>query len=454
MRTLFLTVAEATAAKNLLRGSFWRSFRKDLAVRVILITSPDKRQEYEREFGERNVIVEALTPQFPSLGGRLRAFIARNALRTGTVTLVQMRDYYTRGNAAALAVKRILWRFMGRSKILQRLLRYGELFERPSGAVRELFDRYRPDGVFSTIAINDAIDLPVLREARRRKIKTVGMLRGWDNFTSHGFLRVLPDTFLLQNRYLKDMGAKYQFLRPETMEVVGWPQNDWFFRKDLIEPRDVFLKRLGIDPAKRMVLFGAMGDFLFPKEGEIAEVFEELVEQGKIPRDLVMLFRAHPAFLSPLEKIKSMRHVVPDRGARYSGGKIESWEMGEKEMTHLINSIIHSEMVITSGSTMALDAIALGKPAISAAFEKTPMPYWFSGKRFRDHYTHYEDMMKTRGVRRADSPEELARAINEYLVNPQKDGEGRKKLRQEFLEPQDGQAGKRTARIVRQLFGL
>ena len=454
MKTIFITVPEASVTRNILRGSFWKHFNDGRNFRVVLIITPQKEEEYKKEFSGQDIILEPLPYIFPDFTEKIANFIAKNALRTGTAIFNQMRQYHDGGNFFAMIIKRALRFVCGDSFLLQKVFRRLELLRSPHPMVRELFERHRPDAVFSTVAIHTEMDIPILREATRRGISTIATVRGWDNFTSHGFLRIVPDKLLLQNQYLKDMGVKHHFLSPHMMEVVGFPQNDWYFRKDWIEPREEFLKKLGVDQKKRMILFGAMGDFLFPKEGEIAEVFEELVESGKLPQDFVMVFRAHPAFPSPLDEMKRMKHVVPDRNAIYLSSQIDSWEMGEKEVAHLINSIVHSEMVVTSGSTMALDAVALGKSAISAAFEKSMVNYWISGRRFRRYYTHYEAMMATGGVKTADSPEDLVAAIMAYLANPAEDSEGRKKLAEEFLAPCDGHSGERIAQKVRAHFSL
>lgn len=447
MKTLLVTVSEVGTIKNLLLGTFWAALNKDRNFRVVFLTPQGKFIALRESFGDENVFFEDMSQVTPGRRERISAYIARNSLPTGTTTMNQMRKYYDYGGIISLLLKRLLWR-IGSPVFLQRLIRAGELSFKPNLEIKRIFDAHQPDLVFSTVAVNADMDVPVLREARRRGIKTVGMVRGWDNFTTHGFLRVVPDRLLLQNKFLKEAGVRYQALDPAYLEVVGFPQNDWYFHKDLLEPRNVFLQRFNIDPRKRVILYGAMGDYLFPKEGEIAEIFEELVELGKLPQDLVMIFRAHPAFFSPLEKMKHMKHVVTDRTAEVRLGNLDP-ETNGQEIQRLIGSIAHSEMVITSGSTVALDAVALGKPAIAVAFEKTPTNYWLSARRFRHHYTHYEAVMATGGVAEANSKEELASAINRYLERPEADFEGRKKLREEFLEPYEGDSGGRVAEWIK-----
>lgn len=446
MKTIFITVCESLVARNLLRGPFWK-FMTVPGHRIVLLVSADKEEAYRKEFGGERVLVEAMPRIRPGSLERIISFWARNGLHTGTVTFNQMRAYHRRPDLILLLIKRFVW-LVGGIRPLVWLLRRFELSIPPHPGLRELYEKYHPDLVFASVSIDTDVDVPVLREAKRRGIRTVGGFRGWDNLTSHGILRVVPDYILLQDEYLKVVGREHHFLPENTIEITGFPANDWYFRTELRESREQFFARLGIDPQKRLVLFGAMGDYLFPDEGDLADVFEELIESGKLPSDVVVVYRAHPKYRSPLAKVKTMQHVIPDSATEYGAEGPASDEMRQQEMAHLINSIIHSDVVTTSGSTIALDAVAFDKPTVSICFEKKKLPYWLSAARFRDAYTHYEAMMATGGVARADTPEALADAINEYLAHPEKDAERRTETRRLFLEPNDGHAGERIAKAV------
>lgn len=450
MKTLLICVSETPVVRNLLRGDFLKVILADTELKTVILTTPDKKERLQKEFEPKGIKVVAIATPRAGFIEKALTFISRNTLKTGTVTFNQNREPGRNSLVGKIKfiTKRLLWGLVGRSHLFQKMFRFFELKRKPSRDIARLFDDIQPDLVFSTILINPNIDLPVIVEAKRRGIKTVAMVRGWDNFTSHGFMRVLPDLFLLQNEYLKEMGLKYQFMKPESLKVVGFPQYDYYFDQSLRESRETFLQKLNISPTKRVVLFGAMGDFLFPKEGEIAEIFEELIEEKKIPDDLVLVFRAHPAFESPLEQMKNLKHVIPDRVANYPSGQLNDWDMGRREVAHLINSIIHSEMTINAGSTIALDALALEKPAISIAFEKTKVPYWLSAARFRDAYTHYEYLMPLGGIGKADSKEELASVINRYLKNPEADREGRERVKKDFFSPFTGHVSETIGQII------
>lgn len=443
MKTIFITVSESPVANNLLRGSFFSLLTKD-NLKIVLLVSPVKEVAYREEFGAENIFIEPFVSPPHPFAEKVTNFFARNILRTGMVKFVQMRQYYDKPNLPSLIFKILLRNLFGRSRLLQLLVRRAELKLSPDYSVKSLFDKYSPDMVFATVMDYTEMDVSILREAKRRKIKTVGMMRGWDTFVAHGFLRIIPDRVLLQNQYLKEAGKKYQFLPENITEIVGLPHFDWYFRKEWLIPREEFCKKIGVDPQKRIILFGAMEYYWYERDHEIAEAFDELVERGKIPSDLVMLFRPYPGFAGPVEKIKNSRHVIPDMEA-FTLAQGDNVEMKQKQLAHLLNSLVHSEMTATIASTIALDGVALGKPALAAAFEKEKVPYWRSIKRFFTHCTHFMEVFKTGGVKIVNSPEEFADAINLYLKNPEADSVGRKALMEKFIEPYDGKTGERIA---------
>lgn len=190
-----------------------------------------------------------------------------------------------------------------------------------------------------------------------------------------------------------------------------------------------------------------MGDFMNPYEEDVAETFEKLMQTGKIRTPSVMIFRAHPSFTSPLKKIETMRHVVPDitqGGHKFAVGDPKT---DFEDMRHLINSLYHSDVVVAV-SSIGLEAIVFDKPTISLVLEHPGVRYWFSALRFRDSFYHWREMMKCGGIRMADTSEEFIDAINLYLENPRLDAEGRACVRERFVEPYDGKATERLTQVI------
>jgi hypothetical protein len=237
------------------------------------------------------------------------------------------------------------------------------------------------------------------------------------------------------------------------MQIVGTPSFDWHFRKDLVKTREEFCKDVGIDPSKHFVLYGAMEYYWYRHDADIAIAFNTLVKEGHVPKDLLMLFRPYPGYEGPIRRIEGLSYVVPDMKS-FTLVQGDGVEMREKHVSHLINSIIHSEMVVSVASTIGLDGIALGKPAIAAAFEEDKVPYWESIDRFRTHDTHFMEVYSTGGMPQARSKEEFARLISHYLENSLKDEEKRRVLKEWFIDPYDGRSGERVARILLKAVGV
>jgi len=448
MKTFLIIVPDALATKNYLRGAFWTRIQSLPNLRTVILCNDDKREEYQKEFGNDRVIVEGVKQVPTRRWESVLSFMARAVLRTGHMRIHHMRNYIDSGGAAQLALKMTLRILLGWSSLFQKLIRWFDLRIAPAPVVAELFDTYHPTLVFSSSILNSSLDVAYLREAKRRGVATIGIPRGWDNYTSKGILRVVPETLLAMNRYLVEMGSEYQSLPATGVDVVGFPGMDQYVDRSLIEPRETFLKSIGVDPTKRIILFCAQGDYMVPSEWEIAEIFDELVESGKLPSDLLMIYRAHPSFESHTKELGALTHVVHNRKASYKEGDVSTWEMGKRDIAYYMNTIVHSDVIVTTGSTAGLDAVALGKPVISAAFEKRPINYWLSARRFRKHLTHYCHLVSMGGITVADSPREFTDAILRYLQDPTLDKDGRARILERFLAPLDGHAGERTASIV------
>lgn len=457
MKTLFITVAEDIIARNIIFTVFWPEFVQQTADwRKVVIVPEHRLDYYNRVLRNENIVVEPYKRSAPGRFENLIMSLARSGINSKTNLWSKMRSYY-RGDSTWLAtmIKRALTRILGGQNWYKHLLRRLILTWRSDEQLARLYDHYRPEALVALSLTNFDFDVLIAREARRRKVIIVGMVRSWDNLSSHGLLRVVPDVFLLQNQFLKDMAAAFQGLSESVvpMPVVGLPHYDALKNiEPLIQERAEFLHSLNIDPEKKVVCYGAMGEFLFIHESEMPAVLNSLVEQKKVPADVAVIYRAHPKFMIDPSKAGAYPHVVFDTAGKYVD--IENIDIARNENVHLVNLLYHSDVVVTTASTIAIDAAIMDKPVVCTGFDGLTLPdgvrYWESARRFYDHYTHFEAVMETGGVRFAGSPETLAQEINYYLADPKRDHEGRLNIIRRFVDPFDGQSGKRLASLVAQ----
>lgn len=448
MKTIFITISEYSTVKNVLRTDFLSELKNStFDTKIVLIFDEKEKDIYKKEFSD-DVIFEYIRLHKQSFYEKIIAFIARNGLKTGVSEIMQRRSYLS-GESKIHPLFKKGFGILGSFRLFQQIIRILDSKISTQDDVLELFNRYNPDFVFSTTILNEMIDLPFLREAKKRGIYTIAMTRSWDNLTGYGFLRVLPNKFLAQNVFLKEMVVNFHFMPENEIEIFGLPHYDFYKKRDLIETRETYFKRMGLDLNKKLILYAAIGNFLFPHEGEIADVFEELISNNKIFEPTQVIFRAHPAFYSPLEDIQYLKHVIPDKNSFYLDRKIKELKVSNLETKHLINSLYHADILITAGSTMMIDGICFDKPVITIAFDgKSNESFWFSVKRFHDKANHIVDLLKTGGVRTVYNKKELADNINRYLKDPSLDFEGRKKVIKRFVDPLDGMSGKRLGKIL------
>jgi CDP-glycerol glycerophosphotransferase (TagB/SpsB family) len=104
-------------------------------------------------------------------------------------------------------------------------------------------------------------------------------------------------------------------------------------------------------------------------------------------------------------------------------------------------------MMISSYSTLSLDAAAFDKPVINVAFDGTPKPYAESVARW-ETVTYFAAVLQSGAVRDVHSKEELRAAINAYFAHPELEAKERAELRSYFCFAIDGKSGKRFAAVI------
>ncbi len=448
-RVLFITLAEVLIARNLFYTDFWPAFlSKCEGWKIVLLVHKEKEEVYRARFASDQVEVVGIRPIGPGRAYKLFHWLMFSGVNTHTNRWERMRAY-VRGRASLpnTFFKGFLSTTLGNSNAYKRWLRSMVVrWAKPNTELAQLFDTYAPEVVILTSFINYDLDVHVGVESRRRKIKTLGMPRSWDNFTSHGLTRVIPDELFLQNTYLQQTAVTHQAVTKETpIHIFGLPHYDIYKRAaNIVIPKEELFKKLGLDPQKKLLTYGAMGDYLFPHEGRVAPALDRILKK-QLGESAQVLFRAHPYFLSPLAAMKELQHVRPDLVALHVDKSKPEHELGEEETQHFVSSLYWSDIVITSASTFAIDGVALGKPVICIAYDLDENPaYWYSNKRFYDSYTHFEALVETGGVTVVRSDAELERAIETLLAKPEVT-EGMQRLLDLFVEPFDGKAGERLA---------
>jgi len=449
MKKVFITVNDGSIARNILRSFVLEKILQHDDIHVGLIAHADKEEFYRTEFGSTRVSVFGVPGRSRSFFERIVSYCIRNGLRTETILMDQRT--HMEGRYIAFVVKRVFIYIFGRSRIFHLFVRKLFLFRPVPKSMQELFSQEKPDMLFSTDVQID-LDFDATIAAHKNNIPVVGMVRSWDNPTSRGGLvPYIHTSLLVWSPYIAGKMEHVQHYPRERIRLVGIPHFDWY-TKDIIVPREKFFQKFGIDPKKKMILFAGIGDFHAPHEIEVLELIARAFGEHKIENadNCVLVFRPHPAFRFDEDSVKRLKNVVFDSGiSSYSGRDRSSWEMEQEQVVYLANSLAHCDVLVTTASTMTVDAVAFDKPVVCVAFDGTSIePYWRSVRRFYHDYSHYIALSRIKGFAIAYTRESLVAHINEYLNNPNLDAGGRKRIRDEFIWKLDGHSAERIADIL------
>ena len=443
MRTIFISCFRGIISRNILATDVLTGLRAAPGVRVVILAAESNAALLAREFDGPGLVVEAVPVPEPAGVDRLLWVVATNLLSTGT-RRVQRRAKLGRDRNWLDWTAGVLLSFLGRSRAVRQAFRW--LFDRfsPAAALAPYFDRYRPGLVFAT-DVYTPLDAKLLRLARRRGVKTVGMVRSWDNVTSKTLLTVVPDRLIVNAPQIRDEIVVYGDVPPERVFVTGVPHYD-YYQSSPRTPRAEFCRPFGFDHKRPLVLFAPPSDLYLRYDPVAPVVLDALAGVGA--NILVRLPLVGKIDLGDYRLPPNAALDEPENSADF----IEAHLTHEADR-HLADSLYHSAVVVTWASTVIIDAMVFDKPVVLVGFDASPRPYHQSITQYYD-YDHQRRILESGAVRLARSPQELTSAVSAYLADPGLNARARARVRAAYCDRLDGASGRRLAKFILSLLPL
>ena len=447
MKTIFITIFQAVEAKNILRTPILQTLLRDPEVRLVLLTdSEDKVQYHKKEFDSERLIYEVV-PRIRVRGlDKIFSGLKYLLLRTDTTDLRRRMDFEKTGNRSLYYTRFALNRILARPSVrkIVRMLDFALVRNR---AYAPYFEKYRPDLVFMAHLFEDQ-EIHLLREAKRRGVKTIGFINSWDKVTARCILRLLPEKIIVFNDIVKKEMEEYNEARAEDIFVSGLPQYDAYV-SGVCAPRADFFKKIRIDPRKKLIVYAPLGSSLCDSDWHIIDMLHRVHREGEFGNDAALLVRFQPNDFIDEEELKKRPWLQYDYpGIRFSLKRGLDWDMNFADIRHLRDTLCHCSLLICYASSMGIDAAMFDKPVINLNFEigrksalaRLPMRFYWM--------THYKKALETGGMRLVDSESELVAWVNRYLADPSLDREGRKKLVAQQCRYADGKSGERIGTFI------
>ncbi len=289
---------------------------------------------------------------------------------------------------------------------------------------------YKPTAIFCTHQRVSSAVAPMLA-ARDLGIKTTCFIHSWDNIPK-GVQLIKADQYFVWSDYMKqEMIAHYPFINQNTIKITGTPQFIPYFKEEYKISRSNFLKQFHLDENKKFILFSGNDKTTSPNDPVyLADICEAVLKLNKKEDIYSVLFRPNPIdrnddFDIPLKKYAAiLTEIQPD----WFGATTFLWNQGapsRKDIALLVNTILHSELVINMGSTMALDAALLGKSSCYINYD-VPSNYNWTVKRTYQ-FIHFKMIKALNPVFWMHDRNSVVDVLKVALENPEKTAIDRQK---------------------------
>lgn len=455
VKTLFIFLRLGTSHRNILRTEVIETLRRCPDLRIVVISPLGNEPYFREEFLSLGLAVEPVP--------KTRLGFVERRLKNLKLYLWSEREL-----SSTIRIKRRSdqgrWGVWWRDRLARLARGWGITEEKinrlevslfHSRRVGRLYDRYRPDAVLFTKLFSTNIH--VVKEAKKRGIKTICFVEGWDNLNSKGPLSVIPDSMIVWNEPMRKEAVEYHNFPADRIQVIGIPEFDVYCDRSLFRTRDDFFRDCGLDPELKLVTYAVAGGVLAPTEPEIIELFYQAMMSGRLKTPCQVLVRLHPNsrgdYLKKFDCFKGRPRIVVQQAGRVARIQ-DGWDPSWQDTIRLAETMLHSAVVVTVGSTICLDAIAFDTPVVGIGFEgERQNDYWHSYRRYYD-FTHISRVVRNGGLRVVCSLDEMVGAVRSYLEDPSLDEEGRRRVREEQIFSLDGRSGRRAGLAILREMGL
>lgn len=234
-----------------------------------------------------------------------------------------------------------------------------------------------PDLIYCSHQVSSFSLAPVLA-ARDLNIPVVSFIHSWDNLPK-GNKMLKADHYFVWSDYMKtEMEAYYpQEVLGNNITVTGTPQFTFYKKSEYLIPKDLFYKAYNLPENRKLLCFSGnftsigMDDPLYLKDlAEAVTIYNQTNSE-----QYHVILRANPAdynegFKTVLETYKEvLTEVIPTWN--HDVFPLPKNYMVNSNLGVLYSTLFYSEAMFNIGSTMALDAILLGKPAFYCTYAQT-----------------------------------------------------------------------------------
>ncbi|NVK50375.1 MAG: hypothetical protein HWE09_11435 [Cyclobacteriaceae bacterium] len=280
---------------------------------------------------------------------------------------------------------------------------------------RSDIERIQPDLIFITHQRVSTLE-PLCLAAADLGVKTVTAIFSWDNLPK-ARLPIRTNYYAVWSDYMKGEILEYYPEIPESsISVVGTPQFDFHFQPELLESREEFAAKYGLDTTNKWILFSGDDELTSPHDPDYLKDVASALESNP---NISILFRQVPVctvdrYQKVLDRFSNITHIPP------------KWEKGTSWMSFyplfddiklLMNLCHHCEFSVNIGSTIGLDFAYFDKPTVFLAYDTVSDEDWSTEVVYQ--FQHFRSFEGLDAVVFAKEKSNLSALLNQVLEKPE-----------------------------------
>lgn len=451
-KTILMTVGHGLVSRNLLRNQFL-DIIKENGIKLVIITTAAGNKKFEKEFVSDNIVIEKLRSNIKRpIRERLINFLHASTQFNGTTEVkFKIREGKDKFIKFRLALRKVLSLIFGKSYLIRKVISILDEILLPDIVNNDLILKYKPSILFCTsILISMEIDL--IKAARKKNIPVIGMVKSWDNLVKDIPLRLHPDILLVWNEVMKSQAINFQLIPKEKVKIVGIPQFDIYEKINYENSltRNQFMESIKANPKKKLILFASEGMWS-PGDPEIARIIINFIKKGYLKNDCHFHIRPHfcwKDYIEPFYQLEEEGLVSVDKIWNKTDAFPDRWDPDYKDMLHLAYSMKFADVIITSPSTIVLDASYFNKQIINIGFDNSSTKDNTKNLKLLYQTEYYKQVMHYESTHFVTNKKELLLKINDTLINKNKKNLNQIKFKKDFITYTDGKSGERIAHNI------
>lgn len=231
-----------------------------------------------------------------------------------------------------------------------------------SEGLEQYLREQRPDLLLVTPLIElGSQQVDYIKCAQRLGIRSALCVASWDNLTSKGLIRVIPDHVVVWNDAQKTEATTLHGVPAERVIVTGAQVFDRWFDAQPTRTREEFCRAVGLDPSRPFVLYVGSSQFVAPDEVPFAERWVASLTSSADPTvaSAGVLVRPHPANARQWLAFDTTRPNV------VIWPSVDSDPNGPDVHRDFFESIYYSAAVVGVNTSAQLEAGIIGRPVLT-----------------------------------------------------------------------------------------